>query len=134
MTIGWREELAAALATIPGAPPFPTSEEFMLKMSPGPWWLESYVQEQLATHGFQSIAVETFPCPFTLKSPAAYVEEYGGMMTGITGQGWGPEKMKEYGGDVKGVLLKYLTEKYGEGKPFTVNMEAIVANSRKPSV
>jgi len=33
---------------------------------------------------------------------------------------------------VKPALLKYLTEKYGEGKPFEMKMVAIIATARKP--
>jgi len=131
-TIGWVPDVRAALATITGAPPFPDAETFRGTMGKGQWHLPEFVEQQLATHGFEEIEVEVVPSSSFIESAAFYAEQYSEMMVQLTTRFWNDEDRDKYGGLVKPALLKYLTEKYGEGKPFEMKMVAIIATARKP--
>lgn len=129
---GWIEDIRAAFATLPGPPPFPDTKTFMESWGKGEWYRTAYVEEQLVAHGFVDVKVESVPNTSTFGSPAEFCEVFS-LMTGlITSKYWSAEERESCGGLIKPALLKYMTGKYGEGKPIDTHWVAILATARKP--
>ena len=133
-TVGWIPDVRAALATIPGAPPFPDDETFMSTLSRGaPWHRPAYVEEQLAVHGFKDDKVEVMTSLPSVDNPAVYAEMFSRMIVGFMASLiWSNEDREKYADSVKPALLGYMTKKYGEGQRIEWDMAAIVATARKP--
>jgi len=131
---GYMPDIRAAVATIPGAPPFPKHDDFMTIMNRGALWHHpSYVEQQLAAHGFKDVKVEVMTSLPSIDSPAAYAELFSrttmGFMAPLI---WSNEDREKYADLVKPALLEYMTKKYGEGLRIEWEMTAIVATGRKP--
>lgn len=132
-TAGWVPDVVAALATIPGAPPFPDTEKLMIGVNHGALWHHpSYVEQQLPAHGFEDAKVVTITSLASVDSPATYVEMFWRILTGMIYIFWSNEDREKYTGLAKPALLKYMTEKYGEGQRIEWEMTAILATARKP--
>jgi hypothetical protein len=131
-TLGWVADVRAGFGTIPGAPPFPDADTFLKAMNTGEWYNTEFVQQQLATHGFEDVKVEIVPTTTHIESAAVYVEQYLPMYLQFTAKFWSDEDREKYSGSAGPALLKYMTEKYGEGKAFELKMVAIVSTARKP--
>lgn len=127
-------DIRAAVATIPGAPPFPEHDDFMKTMNRGALWHRpSYVEQQLAAHGFEDVKVEVMTSLPSIDSPAAYAELFSRVIVGFMAPLiWSNEDREKYADLVKPALLEYTTEKYGEGQRIEWEVTAIVATGRKP--
>lgn len=131
-TVGWIPYARAAFDTITDAPTFPDTETFMNSFGKGPWHNPAFVEQQLATHGFENIEVQTVPSSTTMPSPEKFAELFSGMTVQMTTRFWSDEDRNKYSGLIGPALLKVLIEKYGEGQAFELEMVAIVATCRKP--
>ncbi|KIM89194.1 hypothetical protein PILCRDRAFT_813107 [Piloderma croceum F 1598] len=111
-------DIRAAVSTIPGAPPFPETDDFTTIMNLGaPSHHPSYVEQQLAAHSFKDIKVKAMTSLPSIDSPAAYAELFLRMMVGFMAPLiWSNEDCEKYADLVKPALLEYMTKKYGEGQ------------------
>jgi len=132
-TIGWIGDVRAAFATIPGAPPFPDVESWLASWGEGAWHRATYVEQQLTAHGFVNVRVEIVPDTVTIPSPEQYYEVFSPMVQHIKTKFWSEDECERCGGSIKPALLKYLTDKYGEGRPVETNWAAILTTASKPS-
>jgi len=130
---GWLSDIPLALATIPGTPPFPDPDTLSMALSHGARWHNtSYVEQQLAEHGFKDVKVEVLTSLAFVDDAAAYAEMLSPMVTWFTTVVWNSEDCERYGRLIKPTLLKYATEKYGENQRIEWEMAAILATALKP--
>jgi len=130
---GWGPDVQAVLATIPGAPPFPDAEVIMMALSGGARWHDPlFVEQRLAAHGFEDIDVGVVASLASVDDAAAYAELFTPMLARLASVVWSGEDCERYCGLMKPALLKYMTEKYGEGRRIEWEMVAIIATARKP--
>jgi hypothetical protein len=97
-----------------------------------PWHHPSFVEQQLATHGFKDAKVEVTTSLASVDSPAAYAGLFSPMLAGFLTMLWSNEDCEKYGKLVKPAVLKYMTETYGEVQGIEWEMAAVIATARKP--
>jgi hypothetical protein len=132
LSLGWPEDVRAAIANIPGAPAIPDATTFLAALT-NDWRLPEYVEEQLTAHGFKDIEVVVSPNSTPMESPAVFVAQYTDIfLQYISSKFWTAQDLEKYGPSLAPALEKHLTEKYGEGKSFKLEMIAIVGTCRKP--
>jgi len=131
-SVGWISDVQGAIATIPGAPPFPDMITFFNRMAPGEWYIPDAAAQMLTSQGFQDVTVETMSFSFITTNGQAFATEFGSMLGHFLTKCWSAADVEKYVPQVKGALLKYCDEKYGEGKPLTTETIAIVVTARKP--
>ena len=133
VTAGWTPDVREALATLTGAPPFPEDEVFLRSVGDGkPWHHPEYVKRKLEDHGFEDIKVEVVPDSSLIDNTAAFVDQFSGMLGWFTSKFWSEEDRAKYGGEVKRVLMKHMSQKYPDGQAVELTMVAIIASARKP--
>jgi hypothetical protein len=130
--LGWVPDFSATVATIPDAPPFPDMETFLSKATTGPWHHHEFVEQQLVTHGFVDIKVEVVPTSSLVEDSTVFAKAFSAVMVRLlTPHVWSEQDRDRFGGLVEPALAKHLMEKY-KGKPFELEMIAIIATARKP--
>lgn len=67
-----------------------------------------------------------------LRNAAIFASQFSGPAAQFISKFWSEEDRAKYSDMVGSALLKYVTEKYGEDKPFEPNMMAILAIGRNP--
>jgi hypothetical protein len=131
-TRGWVEDARAAIATIPGAPPFPDTETFVNAVDNGSWNRPDFVREQLANHGFEDIKVEVVPNSVFFENVEVYMRQFSGIIPTVATEFWDEGDCAAYGPLVAPAVLEYLKGKYGVDEVFELKMVAIIATARKP--
>jgi len=131
-SVGWYTDFRAAMATIEGAPALPDDKTFIAATGKGAWNQPLYVKEQLEARGFQTVEVNKASGFPRMDSPAEYTEGFLSMVPFMVSKFWSSEELERLRPMIKPAMLKYMTEKYGEGKEFEFEMKAIIATGRKP--
>jgi hypothetical protein len=125
----------AALSLIPGAPAIPSDETLSSRIGDGlPWHDPSWLEDIMREYGFEGVKTQVMPNPRTVDNAEELVSALAPLLTGLfMKKFWNEEEMGKFGPQVKPKMLEYLNGKYGEGKPFTVEMVAVIASGRKPA-
>jgi hypothetical protein len=103
----------------------------MTSMGKGDWHHAAYVENELRRHGFENIELQVKELVSPIESPATFVELFTCLMQALS-KYWSEEEKEKYCESVKPTLLKYMSEKYGEGKVVELTMTSILATARKP--
>ncbi|KAL8705800.1 MAG: hypothetical protein Q9201_001087 [Fulgogasparrea decipioides] len=134
--VGWIAELRAAIATLPGPPPFP--DDLTMKRSwgdGGDWhsadWIRSHLSDS-QKYNFIDIDVETVEMDPEIESPAVFVDTFSVMVPVLLKRFWSEQERKEKGDMVLPALLKHMNERYGEGKPLRMRWVANVVTAVRP--
>jgi hypothetical protein len=129
---GWISIVEKAIKTIPGAPPFPSTQEFLEKLGDGKWYSTSWIESQLQQRGFVDIDVRTEAKALPLKVPE-FVEMTMIMFPMIVKNWWTEQQREESLDKVRPALVKYLTDVYGEEGEIDMEWTAILSTARKAS-
>ncbi|KAL8725207.1 MAG: hypothetical protein Q9181_006504 [Wetmoreana brouardii] len=134
--VGWVAELRAAIATLPGPPPFPDDLTMMRSWGDGgDWhsanWIRSHLSDS-QKYNFIEIDVEAVEKDPEMESPAVFVDTFSVMVPVLLKRFWSEQERKEKGDMVLPALLKHMNERYGEGKPFRMRWIANVVTAVRP--
>lgn len=132
--VGWITDVRAAVATLPGPPPFPDDVTMYRSWGVGDWysidWIRSHLQE---SSSFSDIEVAAVGKDLVIESPATFVDTFSMMIPMLLERFWSEQERKEKAEMVVPALLKYMNEKYGEGEPVKMHWSANVVTARKPA-
>ncbi|KAJ5128193.1 hypothetical protein N7448_001910 [Penicillium atrosanguineum] len=125
----WLAVLEAAVATIPGNLPFPTTKEFMSCMNPG-WDSEDYVHSRLVDAGFQEVHVTTVSKEFhtTTEDLFGIAEP---VIPIIVSKWWSQELREENEKKILPSLKKHLDMTYGTTGLVPQKWSAVFADCQK---
>ena len=135
-SVGWFDIARAATASIPGAPPFPTWEEFCTMFmkdpqpSDGQWTKPEYFEEQIRKAGFADIKTILHENQTQYKDTEEYLKNFT-MMTNlilkkIFGEGW--TKVEPH---VQDAVANELKRRFGDGE-IVLNWEAYCVTAKVP--
>ncbi|KAF7169580.1 hypothetical protein CNMCM5623_002222 [Aspergillus felis] len=125
----WLSILEAAVATIPGNLPFPTTKEFMSCTNAG-WDTEEYVECRLKDAGFQKVQVTTVSKKFEV-SVEDMMKIAEPVVPIITTKWWSAEQRERHEQEVVPVLKRYLEKTYGAGGLIPQEWVAVFATGQK---
>ncbi|KAL8865035.1 MAG: hypothetical protein Q9174_007108, partial [Haloplaca sp. 1 TL-2023] len=133
--VDWVSDVRAALATLPGSPPFPDDLTMYRSWGVGDWWSVDWIRSHLSdpkNYRFEDVDVEAVGKDLVMESPAIFVDTFSVMIPMIIKRFWSEQDRREKADLVVPALLKYMNEKYGEGKPVRMHWVANIVTATKP--
>ncbi|KAL8718232.1 MAG: hypothetical protein Q9225_004604 [Loekoesia sp. 1 TL-2023] len=133
--VDWITDVRGAFATLPGPPPFPDDLAMYRSWGQGDWhstdWIRSHIQKSKIYH-FTNIEIESVGKDPVMESSAMFVDAFSVMIPMILKKFWSEQDRKEKGEMAVPALLKYMNEKYGDGKEVKMHWVANVVTMEKP--
>ncbi|KAK8174006.1 S-adenosyl-L-methionine-dependent methyltransferase [Phyllosticta citrichinensis] len=135
---GWYPIVERAIASIPGAPPFPPFAQFSATWAsqggPEERWTEGGFLERVAREtGFVDVAVELVPNVTRHRDADAFCTLYGDMLRMVTRGCWSEEQREKMGDLVVPAVVSVLKEEFGDGEA-SLLWSAWCVTARKPGV
>ncbi|KAL8819587.1 MAG: hypothetical protein Q9223_002006 [Gallowayella weberi] len=133
--VDWVGIVRAAFATLPDPPVFPTDEEMYRSWGVGDWWDPDWILTHLqdkGTYDFEDVEIEVLHKDLKMESSAIFVDTFSVMIPYILSKFWSEEVRKERGQEAVDCLLKYMNNKYGEGREVEMHWVANLVTARKP--
>ena len=131
--VGWVDDVREAFATLPGPSPFPDYVTLTKSWGSGGDWHEpAWVEETVKKHGYVDVSVESIAKDLTIANAAEFSDTISVMIPMILKRFWTEEERGKNEEKVMPAILKYMTDKYGEGKPISMHWVAILVTARKP--
>ncbi|KAI4182228.1 MAG: hypothetical protein L6R41_006108 [Letrouitia leprolyta] len=131
--VAWIDDVRTAFNTLPGPPDFPDDLTMYRSWGKGDWfspeWIHSHLEQ---TSEFSDIKVEKVGMDLKMESPAAFADTCSVMIPMILKKFWSERDQREKGEMAVPALLKYLNEKYEEGKKVGMHWVANIVTMRKP--
>lgn len=133
MIVGWIDDMAAAIATMPGNLPQLTQDQFLGSMGNGEaWHSQSWVETQLQKRGLQDIRVNAIPKHMATSTARELLPPLAPIMGHIPAAFWTEEQRENQGANLASAVSSYLETKYGADQFIPMDWAAVVATARKP--
>lgn len=129
----WVDDVRCALSVLPGNPPFPSSSrEMICCWGQGPMHEPNYVKSLFHARGFGDVKVELHSDLMPMYNAEDFCDIYTVFLDGIAARYWTKAETETLMPLVKPAIIKFLNNKYGEGKQFTTERISVMASGRKP--
>ncbi|KAF4634127.1 hypothetical protein G7Y89_g3972 [Cudoniella acicularis] len=123
----WMTYVRDALAHLPGLPYWPqTSGELTGPWAQGPWENPHYVEAMLHRRGFTDINVIALSIHIPLKDADDFYGVYDAFI-GWTMERFWTEERKKCAPLVRPAIVKYMSERFGKGVPFSIEKICMLA-------
>ena len=128
-------DVRAAMATLPGPPPFPDDVTMYRSWGVGEWYSADWIRSHLSdptNFQFEDVDVEAVGKDLVMESPSTFVDTFSVMIPMIIKRFWSEQDRREKADLVVPALLRYMNGKYGEGKPVRMHWVANLVTATKP--
>ncbi|KAL8734035.1 MAG: hypothetical protein Q9166_001796 [cf. Caloplaca sp. 2 TL-2023] len=144
--VDWVADIRAAVATLPGPPPFPDDVTMYRSWGVGDWhsaeWIRKHLSDTTSPSStsssgaklshFTDIQVEELGKDLVMSSPEVFMDVFSVMVPSLLKKFWSEEQRMKLGGMVVPTMLEYMNGKYGEGKEVRMHWVANFVVARKP--
>ena len=136
-SVGWFDIARAATASIPGAPPFPTWEEFCTMFmkdpqpSDGQWTKPEYFEEQIRKAGFTDVKTVLHENQTRCKNAEEYLKVFTMVMNAILRNAWSQEDLERIEPHMQGAVVDELKHRFGDGE-IVLKWEAYCITTKTP--
>ncbi|TBU42287.1 S-adenosyl-L-methionine-dependent methyltransferase [Dichomitus squalens] len=134
-TVAWYDIAKAAITSIPGAPRFPTLEEYGVKMMKDPqpgdeqWTRPEFFEEQIRNAGFEDVQTTVHENRTRYKDTEEYVKVYKVDM--MLKNSWSKEDWEGVEPHIQSALVEELKRRFGDGE-IVLNWEAYCVTAKVP--
>ena len=133
---GWFPLAIDAVASIPGAPPPPSYQEFcnVFLESPGEdrWVDPAFFEDEIRKAGFEDVKVALHTNETRDESVEKYLETYAGVTSTLLGNIWNEEQKAKFMPPFGAAVKEVMKAKFGDGE-VVLGWEAYCVTARVPS-